>query len=65
MPNDNDLILEIIKEVKEDVKDIKCNMVTKEVCNLKCTVINKRATIISSSITGAIGIIILIIKTIT
>lgn len=57
-----DLILDAIKDLKEDLKEIKQSMVTKEVCGLKCEQSNKKIATISSCITGAIGAIIIIIQ---
>lgn len=60
--NKEDLILQAIEDLKEDIKDIKTTMVTKEVCGLKCEQSNKKIATISSCITGVIGAIVLIIQ---
>lgn len=60
--NKEDLILQAIEDLKEDIKEIKVTMVTKEVCGLKCEQSNKKIATISSCITGAIGAIIIIIQ---
>lgn len=57
-----DLILQSINEVKDEVKEIKQTMVTKEICGLKCSTQSKRASIITGSIAGIISIAVLIIK---
>jgi hypothetical protein len=62
MMNKEDLILQAIEDLKEDIKEIKQNMVTKEVCGLKCEQSNKRTATLTGIITGAIGSIILVIK---
>jgi hypothetical protein len=60
--NTSDLILGIVKEIKDDLSDIKNKMVTKEICSIKCTVLNKKIAAISSAITGVLGSLVLIVK---
>jgi hypothetical protein len=57
-----DLILQAIEDLKEDIKEIKTTMVTKEICGLKCEQSNKKIATISSCVTGTIGAIIMIIQ---
>jgi transcriptional regulatory protein LevR len=57
-----DLILQAIEDIKEDIKEIKLTMVTKEICSLKCDQSNKKTAAISSCITGAIGAVVIILQ---